>query len=963
MSRYALLCLIAGLSLPGTVLALPGALDCSFGVNGKVNINLGSVEAAKDAALQSTGRLITLGSASGQVRLSRFLANGSLDTSFSGAGSVLYSFSGSSESTSLVIDSQDRIVVAGAIADPDTDVFVARFTSSGAVDTSFGGGDGWVSFDFDAVTSGVGVEQATAVAVDASDRIVLGGYVDPNGNVFHPSNANIAVARLTSSGALDTSFGGGDGLALASSPGTSNDDDARGMGIDALGRIVLVGITYAPNAFNEGPRNAIVVRFSAAGVLDPGFDGDGVRILDMTQSGSDDYGLDVAFSSSGKTLVLGVQTDDPAVARLLDDGSLDPDFGGGDGLVQQSFVGGQDVTEHILVQADDRIMVTGWPLVGNIFHFAAMRFTSAGLRDTSWGSNGVATTAIGFIDRAYAAVLQPDQKLLLAGGVDNDVNLIMARYLNDGQGNNGTVATITGHTPSPSAPGQSISVSYSVSAPGGGTPTGNVTVSDGVDTCTGTVAAGSCSLALGTHGVRSLTATYAGTGCFEPSVSAPVPHTVALVQYAVTPSAGTGGSVTPADVQIVNAGGSTSFSVVPAAGYRIAAVSGCSGVLVGNTYTISNVQQNCSVAASFNRNPVALPGSLSVLEDSGIVAGVLTGNDDDSLVYALASNGGLGNAQLIDSATGAYTYVPSANANGADTFGFTVSDGVVTSAPAAMAVTITPVNDTPGLILAAASIGHPPNAAPLQTMSGFAFFDAGPADEDASQALLEYAVERQDPDGVLAAGASGLSIGNDGTLHYTLTGVGGTATITVRARDNGGIANGGVDLSAPLSFTLSVDRSADLQIAKTDQRSHITPGTTTVYAIVVANAGPNAVTGAQLVDALPASLVGGGWTCVQGLSSATCPSPAAGAGDLSVAVDLPVNGFLRFDVMATVNAEIGSSISNVASIAVPAGIVDIGAANNTATDVNDVVADGLFADGFEQAGAALTVVGAAEALQ
>src|SRR5205814_1250086 len=53
----------------------------------------------------------------------------------------------------------------------------------------------------------------------------------------------------------------------------------------------------------------------------------------------------------------------------------------------------------------------------------------------------------------------------------------------------GTTTTITGHTPDPSTVGQAIAVTYTVTSTGG-TPTGNVTVSAGSDTCTGTVAAG-----------------------------------------------------------------------------------------------------------------------------------------------------------------------------------------------------------------------------------------------------------------------------------------------------------------------------------------------------------------------------------------------------------------------------------------------------------------------------------------
>jgi CSLREA domain-containing protein/uncharacterized repeat protein (TIGR01451 family) len=92
----------------------------------------------------------------------------------------------------------------------------------------------------------------------------------------------------------------------------------------------------------------------------------------------------------------------------------------------------------------------------------------------------------------------------------------------------GTTTTITADTPDPSTQGQAVTVNFTVvaSAPGAGTPTGNVTVSDGVDSCSGTVAAGSCSITLSTTGNRTLTATYAGDTNFSGSASAGAAHTV-----------------------------------------------------------------------------------------------------------------------------------------------------------------------------------------------------------------------------------------------------------------------------------------------------------------------------------------------------------------------------------------------------------------------------------------------------
>ena len=74
--------------------------------------------------------------------------------------------------------------------------------------------------------------------------------------------------------------------------------------------------------------------------------------------------------------------------------------------------------------------------------------------------------------------------------------------------------------------GQPVPVTFTVTgAPG--TPTGNVTVSDGTGaTCIGTVAAGTCNLASTTAGAKTLTATYAGDATHSGSTSAGVGHTV-----------------------------------------------------------------------------------------------------------------------------------------------------------------------------------------------------------------------------------------------------------------------------------------------------------------------------------------------------------------------------------------------------------------------------------------------------
>ncbi|HEX5004923.1 MAG TPA: Ig-like domain-containing protein, partial [Gemmatimonadales bacterium] len=92
-----------------------------------------------------------------------------------------------------------------------------------------------------------------------------------------------------------------------------------------------------------------------------------------------------------------------------------------------------------------------------------------------------------------------------------------------------TTTTLLTHTPDPSVAGAAVAVTWSVvpTAPGAGTPTGNVTVSDGVDSCTADATVGGCTIAaLTTVGTRTLVATYAGSPNFAGSASPGVSHTV-----------------------------------------------------------------------------------------------------------------------------------------------------------------------------------------------------------------------------------------------------------------------------------------------------------------------------------------------------------------------------------------------------------------------------------------------------
>ena len=113
-----------------------------------------------------------------------------------------------------------------------------------------------------------------------------------------------------------------------------------------------------------------------------------------------------------------------------------------------------------------------------------------------------------------------------------------------------TTTTITTDLPDPSVVGQPVTITYSVSvnAPGAGSPTGTVTITDAdsAQTCSASVATGSCQIAFAAAGTHNLTATYGGDANFNGSASTPA--TVHVVNKAATTTAITGDSPDPSVV-------------------------------------------------------------------------------------------------------------------------------------------------------------------------------------------------------------------------------------------------------------------------------------------------------------------------------------------------------------------------------------------------------------------------------
>lgn len=279
-------------------LTVDGQLDGSFGQGGtRVQRDAaGQFLVPFAAAVQADDRIIVTGAryptqpvAIGEAPsgspatiewfVMRFLANGSgLDSSFGIGGIVLLNIAGDQEyGTAVAIQSDGRIVLAGTLDSVLVEPRMAavRLLASGALDTSFAGGDGL----FDEVfAASYDRSLAHSVTVQSDGRILLGGAAR---KAFSPFDEDMALIRLLSNGSVDGSFGGtpqaGRAIVDFSLAGLPRDDRLYAMAyrreLVVLGsRRIVVGGQVEPNS---GPLLAALAVLDYSGTLDPGFSGDG----------------------------------------------------------------------------------------------------------------------------------------------------------------------------------------------------------------------------------------------------------------------------------------------------------------------------------------------------------------------------------------------------------------------------------------------------------------------------------------------------------------------------------------------------------------------------------------------------------------------------------------------------------------------------------------------------------------
>lgn len=141
-----------------------------------------------------------------------------------------------------------------------------------------------------------------------------------------------------------------------------------------------------------------------------------------------------------------------------------------------------------------------------------------------------------------------------------------------------------------------------------------------------------------------------------------------------------------------------------------------------------------------------------------------------------------------------------------------------------------------------------------------------------------------------------------------------------------------LDLSDNLaSDSTTLVPTADLAVTITDDQTVAVPGGADVtYTVTVRNDGPSDVVGAVVQDVFPPQLSGITWTCLAA-GGASCT--AAGAGHLLDTVDLPAGTNVRYFATGSPGPGTTGTLSNTATVAAPATVVESNESNNSATDL------------------------------
>lgn len=189
-------------------LSAQGALDTTFGASGFAVIQMGSHDYCLGATVDAQGRIVATGEryngAGYDLVTARFSGAGALDTTFASPTGWVASVAGGAGyayAWTTLVAPDGKVLVAGSVPGPGgQELAVLRYKDDGTLDATFGAG-GKVVLD------GMPWDRIYRMLLDSQGRLVFVGHSSATATV--DASARAVVGRLLPNGALDTTFGSG----------------------------------------------------------------------------------------------------------------------------------------------------------------------------------------------------------------------------------------------------------------------------------------------------------------------------------------------------------------------------------------------------------------------------------------------------------------------------------------------------------------------------------------------------------------------------------------------------------------------------------------------------------------------------------------------------------------------------------------------------------------------------------
>lgn len=448
--------LTLGIGLSGTASPAQAGLDATYGTGGISLTPLSATSGdrflgatpAPGGGTYAVGFTTMPGSPDQSFALARLRSDGSPDLDFgvNGVASVNVSAApfdaapggattptGTTEiARGVLVQSDGKIVITGQAetvdGTPDSrdiDIYAARFNADGTLDTTYGGVNSPNPVPIAGITrisltngltagtaagSAINADNAWGAVITTGNAVVIEASRGRNSTDAATRDRDLAMVKLTSTGALDATFNGGAGATAGVSLSGNTFSGAVTGPTSATGNPVVTH-TFTNQPLEDNARR-------------PTIDAQG-RII----AGS--------YGSRANTATTPAITNKPAVFRFLPNGALDTSYSG-DGIATGEPLGPGPAFSEVYdvgIQSGDRYVVTGYgntATPGSTVDMVAYRFRANGTLDPNFGTNGVTRydAGIGQEDRGRDLNVLPDDRIAIAGSsAQGPGDLIAAVYL------------------------------------------------------------------------------------------------------------------------------------------------------------------------------------------------------------------------------------------------------------------------------------------------------------------------------------------------------------------------------------------------------------------------------------------------------------------------------------------------------------------------------------------------------